>query len=119
MTGNVHVAYSDINPAEFHLANPGNCLNNRSHLSAESAIEAVGSMRRVVGTAEEQSRMAQQLQMINGHGQQLATQPETLVVWKKRKHDDFACGDVAETVPNQRRVVLCDESQQLTLSYLT
>jgi hypothetical protein len=86
---------------------------------AESAIEAVGSMRRFVGTAEEQSRMAQQLQMIDGHGQQLATQPAPLMGWKKRKHDDFACGDVAETVPNQRRLVLCDESQQLTLSYLT
>jgi hypothetical protein len=77
---------------------------------AESAIEAVGSMRRVVGTAEEQSRMAQQLQGIDGHGQQLATQPEPLMGWKKRKHDDFACGDVAETVPNQRSLVLCDES---------
>ena len=32
MTGNTHVAYPDINPAEFHLANPGNCLNNRGHL---------------------------------------------------------------------------------------
>ena len=54
--------------------------------------------------------MAQQLQVIDGHGQQLATQPEPLMGWKKRKHDDFACGDVAETVPNQRSLVLCDES---------
>ena len=36
MTGNTHVAYPDINPAEFHLANPGNCLNNRGHLSGET-----------------------------------------------------------------------------------
>ena len=57
--------------------------------------------------------------MIDGHGQQLATQPEPLMGGKKRKHDDFTCGDVAETVPNQRRLVLCDESQQLTLSDLT
>ncbi|RAR52606.1 UNVERIFIED_CONTAM: hypothetical protein C7454_112119, partial [Acidovorax defluvii] len=31
-TGNPNVAYTDINPAESHLANPGNCLNNRGHL---------------------------------------------------------------------------------------
>ena len=63
--------------------------------------------------------MTQQLQVIDGHGQQLATQPEHLMGGKKRKHDDFTCGDVAETVPNQRCLVLCDESQQLTLSDLT
>jgi hypothetical protein len=32
LTGNILIAYFDINPAEFHLANPGNCLNNRGHL---------------------------------------------------------------------------------------
>lgn len=86
---------------------------------AESAIEAVGPMRRVVGAAEEQSRMPQQLQTIDGHGQQLAAQPEALMRWKKRKHDYFTCDDVAETVPNQRRLILRDESQQFTLSDLT
>ena len=63
--------------------------------------------------------MTQQLQVVDGHGQQLATQPEPLMGRKKREHDDFTCGDIAETVPNQRRLVLCDESQQLTLSDLT
>ena len=86
---------------------------------AESAIEAVGPMRRVVGAAEEESRMTQQLQMIHGHGQQLTTEPEPLMGWEKSKHDDFTCGDVAETVPHQRPLVLCDESQQFTLSDLT
>jgi hypothetical protein len=32
LSGNTLVAQFDINPAEFHLANPGNCLNNRGHL---------------------------------------------------------------------------------------
>jgi hypothetical protein len=62
--------------------------------------------------------MTQQLQMVDGHGQQFATQPEPLMGWKKREHDDFTCGDIAETVPNQRCLVLCDESQQLPLSDL-
>ena len=86
---------------------------------AESAIEAVGPMRWVVGAAEEQSRMSQQLQTIDGHGQQLAAQPSPLIGCKKRKHDDFTGGDVAETVPNQRSFFLCDESQQFPLSDLT
>ena len=63
--------------------------------------------------------MPQQLQTIDGHGQQLAAQPEALMCWKKGKHDYFTCGDVAETVPNQRRLILRDESQQFTLPDLT
>jgi hypothetical protein len=39
LSGNTLVAQFDINPAEFHLANPGNCLNNRGHLFRESAFE--------------------------------------------------------------------------------
>ncbi len=39
--------------------------------------------------------------------------------WNKSKHDDFTGGDVAETVPDERPLVLCDDSQQFTLSDLT
>lgn len=62
--------------------------------------------------------MTQQLQTIDCHGQQLATQPKPLMGRKKCKHDDFTCRDVAKTVANQRRLVLDDESQQFTLSDL-
>ena len=57
--------------------------------------------------------------MINGHRQQVAAKPEPLVVWKKRKHYDFARGGGAETVTNQRRLLFGNESHQLTLSHLT
>jgi hypothetical protein len=29
-------SHPDINPAEFHLPNLGNCLNNRGHLSLQA-----------------------------------------------------------------------------------
>ncbi len=49
MTGNTHVAYPDINPAEFHLANPGNCLNNRGHLLRREAVVLFRKIERDLG----------------------------------------------------------------------
>ena len=46
LTGNILVAHFDINPAEFHSANPGNCLDNRGHLCTLRASLALFTVTR-------------------------------------------------------------------------
>ena len=81
----------------------------------EVPIEAVGSMGGVVRAAQEQPRMAQRLQMIDGQGQQLTAYTETFMAWKERKHRDFTRPGVAETVANQG-TILGNESWQIALA---
>lgn len=63
--------------------------------------------------------MTQRFEMLNGHGQQLATQPEPLMARKQSKNHDFARASVAETVTDQSQGVFGNEPRQLTLSNLS